>query len=509
MDLEERKAILKDINSDENKARKAESLRQFEIFKDRQKKYVVEYLKTQFSEKTVKEMPIVSSINLARKCIKSEASIYKTSPERMYEKFSNEKQAEALYDMYNDNGWDAKFLQANEYFKLQQQVHLMWGIRKGEIKPRVMLGHHLDVIPDPEDPEVGAVYIISTFNKRDYIKATDGVDQKIADTDDFKKSLERYVVWSGEYNFTMDGHGKIISEEIDNPLRDAEGNGVIPIIDIAGSKDNEYWIRSEESVTDFSVQFNGSVSDVKNVVRMQGWGQAVVKGPKELMSEEFQIGLNKVIHLVIDPNNPAETSFEYVTANPDLMGSLEFLKALISMFLSSRGLDSDEIKFDGTAKSFSSGIERLLAMIEKFEASKSDLDLFEKAEKQSFDILRALINTYSNTGVLNKKWDIGEIPKDAYITIKFAEPQMIETEDEKLARIEKKMNMGLMSRVKAYMELWEVDEDTAVKELAEIDAEKKARGPRDVTPPPPKQIAVKNDPKDEDEVDGKGQGANA
>lgn len=470
MNKADRLLLIKEIEGEENKARKAASLKQFEIFNDRQKQYVIEYLQGQFSEKTVKEMPIIASINLARRVVKQEASLYKEEPERDFYNVSDDLK-ELLEAMYENNGLNDKFMKANEYFKLQGQTHLNWTIKYGKLTARVLLPHHLDVIPNDEDPEQGEIYVISSFDKTNYLTTTDqsptgylgttvsmqdGVNQKIGDRDDYKLK-KKYIVWSKEYNFTMNGFGDITSVEVENPI------GVIPFVDISCSKDFEYWVRQGQSVSDFSVEFNGMISDVANVVRLQGWGQAVFMGPEGLLPESLQVGPNLVLRLPIDPNNPVDTDFKYVTPNADIAGSLDFLKMNLSMFLTSRGIDPKTISMDGSGQSFSSGLERLLAMITKFEASRGDMDLFRKAEMQSFEIIKAYSKSYSGTLL-----DIPQIPEEAYMNIEFEAPEMIKSEKEELDIIQQKLEMGMMSEVDAYKEINDVDEETAIKDLAEI-----------------------------------------
>lgn len=476
----DRLLIIREIEAPENKQRKALSLKQFEIFNDRQHQFVLEYLRGQFSEKTVREMPIISSINLARRIVKQEASLYKTKPVRVFTDTTPEQGA-MLQAMYQSLGYDDKFMRANEYFKLQSQTHLQWILQDGQIKPRVLLPHHLDVIPYPDDPEAGAIYVISTFDKSSYLRneettptgykgnfpktSSDGVNQKIGDADDYKEKLKRYVIWSKEFNFIMDSDGVIVSgENIENPL-----GGIVPIVDISSAKDFEYWVRQGQSISDFSIQFNGMVSDVANVVRLQGWGQAVFSGPENMMPENLQIGPNNVLRLPQDPNNPIPTNFQYVTPNADIAGSLEFLRMNLSMFMSSRGIDPKTISMDGSGQSFTSGLERLLAMISKFEASKDDMDTFKKAEHKSYEIIKSMLNLYAGTGLISD--ELSEVPEDSNLAITYSEPQMIQSEMEKLELVQMKREMGVISKVKAYMDIYSVDEETAVKELAEIDGE--------------------------------------
>jgi len=473
MDRSDRQSIINEIEAPENKTRKALSLKQFEIFNDRQRQYVIEYLRGQFSEKTVKEMPIIASINIARRVVKQESSIYKTEPKREFYNVTTDVQ-EMLEELYENDGVNDKFLKANEYYKLQGQTHLNWQLKDGTLKPRVLLPHHLDVIPKDDDPEAGLIYIISSFDKSNYLRVDnisptgyngttpsmrDGYNQRIGDNEDYKNK-KQYIVWSPDYNFIMDAYGNIISgEDVENPL-----GGIVPFVDISNSKDFEYWVRQGQSISDFSVEFNGMISDVANVVRLQGWGQAVFMGPEGLLPESLQIGPNLVLRLPIDPNNPVQTDFKYVTPNADIAGSLDFLKMNLSMFLSSRGIDPKTISMDGQTQSFTSGLERMLSMISRFEASQDDIDVFKKAEKESFEIIKAYSSAYAGSELL----DISQIPDDAYMTIEYHKPQMIKSEKEDLDLIQQKLEMGMMSDLEAYKLIHGVDEETAIKELAEI-----------------------------------------
>lgn len=477
MNASDRQLLIREIESPENEQRKAISLRDYEIYQDRQRQYVLEYLRSLFDPETVLEMPVISGINLARRIVKQEASLYKTEPKRSFYNLDDKVQSD-LDSIYSDYGFNDKWQIANEYYKLMNQVHVQWVLMHGAIKPRILLPHHLDVVPNEIDPEVGEIYIISAFDKmkhltreadhtQKYSKSySDNANQGIGEVDDYKGALKRYIVWSKDYNFTMDQHGKIISDEIDNPL-----GGVIPIEEISNSKDFEYWVRKGESVTDFSVSFNGMLSDIANVVRMQGHGQAVFRGPEGVMPETLKLGVNTVLRLPIDPNNPTDTDFSFVTPNADIAGSLDFLKANMSMFLSSRGIDPKTISFDGTSESFTSGLDRLLSMVSKFEASKSDMSIFRKAEMKSYEIMKAYINTYSGTDLLSQDFAIGDLSDDSYMTVEYQEPEMIETKETKIDRVRNEMELGLKSKVSAYMELYDVDEDTAVAEIGDIDRE--------------------------------------
>ena len=480
MSIDERLKIISEIESTENKSRKAFSFYQSDILAGRMHEYVLRYLRDKLASSTVSEMTIISSINLCKLIIEAEATLYRDSVEREFYNLSDD-QREEVESIYNELSVDDKYMIANQYFKLQNQTHIQWILKDGTVKPRPLMAHHLDVIPMSDDPEKAEAYIISSFD-RDFVSkervgqsqrpglgeypfTANLVNEKIADADDWRKSAKRHVVWSKEYNFTMNGKAEILSEETTNPL------GIIPIVEIAKNKEFEYWIRQGQELSDFTIQFNAALSDAYHVVAMQGWGQAVFTGPDGLMPEVLKLGKNTVLRLPVDPNNPTAVDFKYVTSGADIEGTLSAVKMLLTMFLSSRGLDPKKIAITNEqgGQSFSSGLERLLSMIQEFESSKSDMSIFKMAEQESFEIIKKYIEVYSGTEFL--PMFSSALPEDCYMTVKFKEPQMIQSDSEKLDLIQRKMEMGILSKARAYMEYYMVDEETAAVELAEIDAE--------------------------------------
>ena len=98
MDLripENRVTILDEIKTAENKDRKDASFIATEVYNGRLRQYVVEYLETLFSASTVKEMPVQSGSNLARRIVSERASIYKEAPQRNFQDV-DENQEEVL-----------------------------------------------------------------------------------------------------------------------------------------------------------------------------------------------------------------------------------------------------------------------------------------------------------------------------------------------------------------------------------------------------------------------------
>jgi hypothetical protein len=78
LDINYRKQIIKEIEGDENKARKAEMKKRYDIFKDGSKEYVIKQLSKELEPDTVKEM-IARTANLSflKKIINKKAMVFK------------------------------------------------------------------------------------------------------------------------------------------------------------------------------------------------------------------------------------------------------------------------------------------------------------------------------------------------------------------------------------------------------------------------------------------------
>ena len=123
MDLripDNRVLILDEIKTPENIDRKDASFIATEVYNGRLRQYVVEYLETLFSPSTVKEMPVQSGSNLARRIVSERASIYKEQPQRNFQNV-DEKQEEVLSKIYDDMKADFMLSKANEFYAVQNQ----------------------------------------------------------------------------------------------------------------------------------------------------------------------------------------------------------------------------------------------------------------------------------------------------------------------------------------------------------------------------------------------------
>lgn len=482
--------VIQEIESDENKRRKAEHAKRHDVYNDHQRPHVLTALVNEFSPKTVASMRTCTSINLSRRMVDEMASLYKRPPERAWEmedQAGAETEADqalkqALDDFYETCRVNVSMKRANQKFKLHDQCAIQVIPKGGKIILRVLAPHQYDVVPNPDNPEEPLAYIISTFDRMQLDTETQGandnqgagtgsknetntsvVDMAIADRNDYQSTTKRYVIWTTDEQLSVNSRGQVLAR-VPNPL------GRLPFVDVADEKDFEFWVRRGSGVVEFALDFSVVLSDTVNTNRLQSYAQAVITA--EQLPSSVCVGPNQILFLPLDPSRPeVKPTFEFVSPQPDMKSSLDLQDRLLNYFMSSRGIDPKSIATEGKAQTYSSGLERLLAMIDRFEASQDDIDLFTSVEQQVYELMRLWYQEIRGTAMLDTKYDFGEWPESVYLCTKFCQPQMIQTEGDKEASVITRMENGLMSRVEAIEELRQVSKDEAQKIVDEIDRE--------------------------------------
>ena len=460
-----RKAVIDHIESNANLGRKAQSYKASEILNDRIKPYVIEELRNQFSEDSVKEIPVISSVNIAKRVVNQLACIYKDAPVRQFTELS-EDQLERVELVYRDMMANKKLNLSNKIFKNHDQCLLQIIPKDGRLIMRALKPHQWDCVPMEDDPERAKAYIISSYDNyselledsKNPAPATGYQSMHAQNTENYKnqkaidaqeKRNKRYLIWTVEESYFCDGNGNMIGEPTPNPLAQF---GVMPFVEISAEKEFEYWVRAQNTFASFTVEFCASMSSVAQVVKLQGFAQAILKGNPELLPTNLQIGPNHLLFLPTDPNAGVDTDFQFANPGSDINGSLAYLETLLTTFLSSNGIDPKTISMNGEGQSYTSGLERLLAMIEKVSASREDYDTFERVEEKVWYIVKAWLNALSNSETLDQKYRTSQVPMDSRVVIEFAAPEMVKSDMEELEVISREIELGISSPVNAIMQ---------------------------------------------------------
>ena len=104
-------------------------------------------------------------------------------------------------------------------------------------------------------------------------------------------------------------------------------------------------------------------------------------------------------------------------------------------------------------------------MVSRVEAHIDDYDKYGNVENRIYEIVKAWNNVLGNSDAIDSKYKLGSIPEESEIEVNYTKPEMIQTESERLASIEKRKDIGLMSPLEAIMEDRGIEDEEAAQEI--------------------------------------------
>ena len=456
LNLEFRQAVLKDIDSAENKARKTEAKRRYEVFKDQSKKYVLEAMAKESSDgkNIIPEIESrASGVSFCRKIIDKKATVYKNPVQREH---VNQKELDFLSDYLEINTTMKK---ANKYVELFKNtlIHVFpWFDNTSKLYRldlRVLAPDSYDVVEDMQNPEIARVvlysYMIGTGN--------DG------------KPILNYIWWSDFYHFTTDKEGKIIQslspENLENPI------GVLPFVDIAEDKDNCYWAQGGNDIIDCDILLNVGLTDLNYIIKYQSMGIFYLAGAG--VPKEVKVGPSSMIVLDKRPDDP-DMQIGFASSNPQIDAVLSSIEQYLNYVLSTNSLNPGTISGKVTANNASSGLQEIIQNADIIDDITDQQEIYRKAEPKLFEIIFKFINLYKEKNQLVMDFDdIGKIDDTKKVITKFSPPTIIQTEKDKLDIIKQRQEMGLDSELDSIMkDNPALTEEEAKAKLLEIKTEK-------------------------------------
>lgn len=448
--IDDRKKVLKQVYADQNFKRKAQAFKAYRILNFKHAGYVEKKLEEERGEEAGRHAKKFTSINIAPRMIDELASIYKDDPKRT---FSNVKDDEAITDLYKLMKVNKNLKRSNRYLKALEQCEIQIIAKKDKLKMRVLPPYLYDIIEDPADPEDPIGYLTS-----DYTKLISEQDKK----------EHRFSWWTDDYNFITDGEGNILSDTED-------GNDRNPIsrLPFASVKDDEgfkYWAELKDTFVQFAVEFGALISSVVDAAESQGFGIAVLAASQK--PEKIEFGIHKAVFLKIHTDkegNQVKPEFGFQNANPDLAAFIDLLEVILRFFLTSHGIDPKKISGKLEGQTFTSGVDRLLSMIQSFEASRDDFANFEGVEQEVFSIIKAWQENAADK--LGDKYRV-DIPKDCDLAVEFKKPEMIQTKAELLDYVVKQKEHDLITWKEAIQQIRNINEDMAEEVMQNILDEK-------------------------------------
>lgn len=449
-----RKRHIDELFEDYNIQRKNECIYNYEFYQNCHKEHIYEELCKERSVDSVRDGRNIFSINITKKVVEAISTVYLHNPYREFID-ADEREAEGLEAIYALSGVNAALKKANKYFKLLNQVLIQVVPSKGGLTTRVLSPQMYDVIVDPEDPEEALAIIQMHPNPAKKHDKMIRIHNRKKEADDFI-----YSIWTAEAQYWTDSKGQLIRDEFINPI------GRLPFIEVCKDKNFAYWIDEKSMIVEFAKEYMLCLSDTATIAKIQGYAQAVLASEEK--PEDIVIGPRKFLWLQLNPNSAVQPSFGFQSPNPDLQSSIDFAEKLRSTFLSSIGVPPTTITSNSTGEKFTSGQDRFLAGIERFEASKDDFDLFQNVEDRLFELIRDWSNVIEGAEGTRPEYQIGQISQDVTLNVEFARPELVQTDMERCNLIEQKLRLGLISRAEAIMHDRGVSREEAELILAEI-----------------------------------------
>jgi hypothetical protein len=236
-------------------------------------------------------------------------------------------------------------------------------------------------------------------------------------------------------------------------------------------------VKRGNNVAEFTIDLLTQLSDLAEISRLQGYSQAIIYSHEE--PKDLTVGPNKVMWIKLPKDGQqSQPKFAFESPQPDLVAALDIINVQLKMFLSSNGLDSSTVTGDTPKRAFTSGIDHLLANIDKFQASQEDIDLFRCVEEELWEILKLWLNLYQDvTGddeLIPELKEVGKIDDDIDMDVAYPEPAVVQTQTELEDSAIKRWDNNLLTTKDAVKELYDFDDEKAEEYMVELQADAKA-----------------------------------
>jgi hypothetical protein len=345
----------------------------------------------------------VFTLNIVKKVVNKRANLYRLSPTRSFEGWSQEA-GDALYQSINA---DVVLKRASRLTKLLKTTALQIGWRDTAPVLSVVTPAIMDVIA--EDPEYPDRIILT---RRAPIEAN-----------------VTYADWTADSFAMRDYRGNPIptpgNPEGVNPY------GVLPFVPLFDTlPDDEFFLPGGEDLIEAQEAINVALSNLWRAVELQAHGQAWATGVPA--GEALNVGPDRAITL------PDGGMFGYAAPNAPINDILEAIQFAMRQIAATNDLSADVFDLDRNSES---GAAKHVEQIDLREARQDDIALWRTYETRLFELLKVVVNTHQP----------GTIPADATLRVDFSEMQENLTETERLTNARTKLDIAVWSPVDALM----------------------------------------------------------
>ena len=449
LDMSEVERIINEITSSENLERKRKEYINYEIESGLLNKYVAAKVKQLYPE--THALYTIAEYSLLHKVVSKKAKAYKEPPVRKLEK---EDESNVYTEFLKKNRFNDAMKEVDRIFNQHRCAGLYVALNEADEKVCFypLRPYEFDVVKNDEGEVVCLIlsYPGSQITKgaQDSVIAGDKASENINEVE--------YIFWTKEHHRAVivqsdSGGKKKVSEKINegNPSN-VNPYGIIPFAFLPYDFNENY--PNPSPLPNQTVELNASISIYLSNANMQ-FGQLVISGPADQKTEKATSGMMTGLYLP-QSKNPEDkpTTAQYIAPSPDLAGQKEAIITYMSMVLDQQGIGSTQKL--GASENFTSGLDRMLSESDVQSIIEDNQDFYVRFEQQVYEIANKMIGDEFNS---------------KFLQIVFKKPKMLSSDTEKLANLEKMLELGLLEEWQKFIEVDpNMTEDQAKEKLTRI-----------------------------------------
>lgn len=436
--------IIFDIESSQNRERREEEIKAFEVYAGELRQHVKNRLKFVYP-KTYNSFT-VADLNLTKKIVDKLSKAYKTSPIR---ELRNNAENEAYSELMKEIDASYAFQTFDMYYNLHRHACIWFNfVEDDEGNERLLLRplapfQFSRVVNQYGDTEV----FIVNFPQNDLYETTDTDGRKAIIQDSQQdSSCKRYALWSKTQHvvvryYEADENSKscrIVYEDIDGNPNNVNELGVIPAV-FAQQGDN-CALPILNPLAEQTIEFCHQYSVMLTGNSLQTFGHLVLKHPEDQkMPDEIYNSLFTYSRLP-QKDGDTPTELDYLNPSPNIQGNVEVLNNYAHQIITEHlGDGSQNVK---GSDNFTSGLDRMIAMSDITNLIESNQQVYARVENDLYRVIRAFFEAKNDTRFASNG-----------VTVKYSKAKPIQSESEILSNIEKKIKLGLIERYEALMML--------------------------------------------------------
>lgn len=376
---------------------------------------------------------------------------------------------------------DVKMTDANKMLNLNKRVALEPYLdRWSRPQLRVIPAHLFSVMSDdPNDPTKPTIFIKFVGQKIKRLEPTTdnyGVKTRQADSD--YRNVSVFYVYTAEEFMIMDSDGGIRTDlmaELNLPYWSDGVNplGRIPAVYI---KSDQFNLIPPPDTDMFSmaIQVPKLLADLNYAVSYNSHSiVAIVDG--DVADLKNTPDATWVINSTIAQDGTKQTArVEVLQPQVDIPNVLQLIQTTLGLWFESRNIRADQIGKVDSSTSIS-GVAKMIDEMDTSMMRNEQVQVFQWAEYELWDLIKQYHNLGWNRLIMQRSGEeyvVSTFSNDFAVDIRFPEVKPQLTELERLTLVERKIQLGALTRLDMIMELHGFDLQEAEQYLALLDEEK-------------------------------------